>query len=217
MPVSFLPAPAVATSVISLAFSAHARAQATTARGNAPAAGQRIECSEPATSTDDIEISTSGIATTTTEDQEHGVTGQHSGARTVRIGSRVDTITTGGKLSPGSLASHNGSTSDVFLCVFSTDIRTNRSGEGADADGIWGETIASGRLDAVTMGGSIATRGDGSHGMFLRNDHPGSCTAGPLTLDVGGDISIETSGGSAHGFSPWTASSAVSAAGAGLR
>ncbi|MCY3872947.1 MAG: hypothetical protein OXF88_01480 [Rhodobacteraceae bacterium] len=68
MPVSFLPTLAVAASVLSLAFSAHAQAQATTARGNAPAAGQRIERFEPATSTDGIEIGTSGITITTTKD-----------------------------------------------------------------------------------------------------------------------------------------------------
>ena len=126
--------------------------------------------------------------------------GQHLGAGTVRIESRSDTIATAGTTSHGILASHKGSTGDVFLRVFSADIRTNKTGAGAFADGIWGETTASGRLDAVVRGGSIATLGDSSNGIYLRHNYAGSGAAGPLVLDVGGGIEIETSGDYAYGI-----------------
>ncbi len=202
MPVSLLPALAVVTSVNFLAFSAHAQAQSMPACGNTLVAGQRIECSEQATSTDDIEVGPPGITITTTEVQEHGISGQQSGAGTFRTEFRVDTITTGGKLSLGILAPHTGSRGDVSLRVLSTGTRTNRSGEGADAHAIRGESIASGRLGVVLRGGSIATRDNGSHGIFLRNHHPSSGPVGPLSVDIGGVFRSRPRPTAPTGFAP---------------
>ena len=186
--------------VAALAFTATAQAQTTAVCSDTPAAGERIQCVEDAASTDDIAIDASGLAIETTADQESGIGAFHGGEGDIRIESRSDSITTAGQLSYGIGASHSGGTGDVFLRVFSTDIRTNRSGADAFAHGIFGETTTSGRLDAVVTGGSIATLGDISQGIFLRHAYAGSGAAGALTLDIGGGIAIETSGDGASGI-----------------
>ncbi len=180
----------VPVSILSQAISARAQAQTT------PVAGQRIQCIKQADSTDDFAISTPGITVEKTEDQEHGITGQHSGAGIARIESRPDTITAGGRLSQGIPSSHKcNSAGDVFLRLLSMKIRTNKSGAASSAVGIFGETAASSRLDAVVRGGCNTARGDSSHGIFPQHNHLGSGPAGSLTPDVGVGIATETSGG----------------------
>ena len=177
-----------------LALAAPALAQTTTVCSDTPTAGQRIVCTEDAASTDDIEISTSGLAIETTADQEHGIVGQHSGAGTVEIESRADTIATEGQIAHGILASHKGSAGDIVLRAVSTNIETKRTGAGALSRGIWAETTAAGKVDVEIVGGRIATAGDGSLGIDLDHFHAGSGTAGAIVLDIGGGAEIETSG-----------------------
>ena len=178
-----------------LALAEPAAAQTTPVCSDTPAAGERIRCVEDAASTADIRINTSGITLETTADQEHGITAFHSGEGDIAIESLSDTIATAGQLSHGILASHKGGAGDVFLRVSFADIATNRSGAGAFASGIYGETTASGRLGAVVTGGRIVTLGDGSHGLYLRHDFAGSGPAGALLLDIGGGATIRTAGG----------------------
>lgn len=181
-----------------VAYAAPAGAQTPAVCSNAPAAGERIRCVEDAASTADIRINTSGITLETTADQEHGIAAFHSGEGDIAIESLSDTIATAGQLSHGILASHKGGAGDVFLRVRSAAIGMTRSGEGAFAYGIYGETTASGRLGAVVTGGRIVTLGDGSHGLYLQHDFAGSGPAGALVLDIGGAAAIRTAGGSAR-------------------
>ncbi len=208
-PVAFSPAlrcqPAavpVAVAVLSRAHSTHFQAQTPPVRGDTLVAGQRIHCIKQLASTDDIATSTPGITVKTTEDQEHGITGQHSSAETTGFESSPNTVSAGGRLSQGTPSSNKGnSMGDVFRRLFPTEIRTNGSGAASSAVGNFGETAASGRLDSVVTGGSIATRSEGSHGIFQQHKCPGSGPAYSLTLNVGGGIAIETSGGGGvHGI-----------------
>ncbi|MYJ72507.1 MAG: autotransporter outer membrane beta-barrel domain-containing protein [Rhodospirillaceae bacterium] len=182
-----------------LASAAPVQAQTTPVCSDTPATGQRIECTEDAASTDDIAIDTSGLTIDTSADDEPGIGAFHAGEGTIAIESRSDSITTAGQNSHGIEGRHTGASGDVFLRVLNAEIETMRTGASADAHGIFGETTASGRLDAFLRGGSIATLGDGSHGIFLGHKFAGSGPAGPLTLDVGG-IAIETSGENAYGI-----------------
>ena len=62
-----------------------ASAQTTPVCSNAPASGARIECAEDADSTTGIAIPAEGVDIDTTEDQAHGVYGQHLGSGGIDI------------------------------------------------------------------------------------------------------------------------------------
>ena len=183
-----------------LAFAAVAQAQTPAVCSNTLAAGERILCSEEAASTDDIGIDASGLAIETTADLEPGIGAFRAGEGDIRIEARSGAITTGGQLSDGILASHKGGAGDVVLRLSFMDIRTNRAGADAVAHGMVGETTAAGRLAAVVTGGSIATLGDVSYGIFLNHAYAGSGAAGAIALDIGGGLAIETSGDNAYGI-----------------
>ena len=194
-----LPVALAALAVVALA-GGPALAQTTPVCSDTAAAGQRIACTEDAASTDDIGINTSGLTIDTTADDEPGIGAIHAGEGTIAIESRSDSITTAGQNSHGIEGRHTGSRGDVFLRVLNAEIETMRTGASASAHGIFGRMTTSGRLDAFVRDGSIATLGDFSHGIFLRHDFSGAGPAGPLTLDVGGGIEIETSGRQAYGI-----------------
>ena len=165
-----------------------------------PGTGERVQCIEDATSTDDIEIDTSGLTIETTADQEHVIAGHHGGSGTVRIESRSDTLATEGQFAHGILASHKGSAGDVVLRAVSTTIETKLTGTGAASRGIWAETITAGKVDVEIVGGRIATAGDDSLGIDLDHFYAGSDVAGALTLDISGGAEIETAGATAFGM-----------------
>ena len=69
-----------------LAFGAgNASAQQTAVCSEAPGTGERIDCTEDADSSDDIDLTLKGVDIDTTADDAHGVSGHHEGTGKVFV------------------------------------------------------------------------------------------------------------------------------------
>ena len=129
----------------------NASAQQTAVCSDTPGEGERIECSEPSTSSTDVNLRPRGVDIDTTDDESPGVAGLHEGTGDINIDLRYDLVqeddggdytirystirTSGGSTSddsaPGVYGRHTGA-GDIDIDVRFTDITTT----GALSDGI---------------------------------------------------------------------------------
>ena len=155
-------------------------AQAQTAVcSNTPGTGERIECTEDANSTNDIDINLQdGLDINTSGESDHGIHAFHEGIGkiTIRIQGVTDnnTITTSGKLSSGVFGRHEGK-GGVDITV--TDVEITTTGEGTatrNAMGVSGELIISGdhtpydgnyNVKINVSGSRISTMGSAGYGI----------------------------------------------------
>ena len=163
---------------------------------NTPATGERISCTQGAMST--IDIDTQSVTITTTEDDEHGISADHSGNGNIDVKSVSDTITTSGAQSYGINARLGEGDGDLSIHVTSPTIRT----QGDGSYGISGYSLATGKLDVDVVGGSITTTGGrdfpstaGSPGVGLWRSSAG----GAVELDIRGNATITTTSGQSPG------------------
>ena len=154
-------------------------AQQTAVCSDTPGPGERVECTEGTTSTNDIDINLQdGVDINTSGESDHGIHGFHEGTGeiTIRIQGVTDnnTITTSGKLSTGVFGRHEGK-GGVDITVTDVDITT--TGEvtsSRNAMGVSGELIVSddhppydGKYNVkINVSGSrISTMGSAGHGI----------------------------------------------------
>ena len=156
-----------------------ASAQTTAVCSNTPAMGQRIECTEDATSTSDIDINASGVDIDTSGSLEPGIYGFHQGTGNIDIDVSADvsgeqpvrsTIDTN---STGVYGYHQG-TGNVDITVQSTDITTT----GTHSYGIHADTDMDnvGDITITATDNTITTSGTHSRGIFAQNEGPGNIT-----------------------------------------
>ena len=132
--------------------------------------GQRIACTEDATSTTDIDIDAEGVDIDTTADNEHGIGAMHQGDEDIDV-------TVGVKISQ----EHEVTTSDIDTT-------------GASAHGIFGKHTGTGDVDINVTLGEITTTGSGSHGISV--EHTGT---GDVDIDTTRPI-IRAEGQAARGI-----------------
>ena len=164
---------------------------------NTPATGERIECTEDATSTSDIDIDALGINIDTSGYTEHGIYGFHQGAGNIDIDVSADasgeqpvrsTIDTTGQNSHGVYGKHEGTDGNVDIQVDSTDITTTSDqNAGIHGFGIHGFINASGNGDIFieTLQSTIDTAGDFGVGVSGLHNGVGDIT---ITLQQGSEI-----------------------------
>ncbi len=136
-------------------------AQAQTAVcSNTPDAEERIECTEDATSTSNIEIEAVDIDIDTSVDTEPGIHAKHEGTGNVEVDVRSDTSSTidsAGSDSHGIHGEHAG-TGDIIMNVKGTEITTT----GDSSHGVYAEHTGDGNIDIdVTDGSDIDIQGQG--------------------------------------------------------
>ena len=166
----------------------HARAQQTAVCSDTPEVGERIECSEPSTSSTDVNLRPRGVDIDTTDDKGYGVGGLHEGTGDINIDLRYDlvqedeggdytiiysAISTSGDAAPGVYGRHTGA-GDIDIDVRFTDITTTD----ASSDGI----------EAFIGHSTIET------------DNP-PLAMGNIDIDVSALVTIETDGGGSDGVS----------------
>ena len=135
-----------------------------------PESGERIACTEDATSTTDIDIDAEGVDIDTTADNEHGIGAMHQGDADIDV-------TVGVKISQ----EHEVTTSDIDTT-------------GASAHGIFGKHTGTGDVDINATLGEITTTGSGSHGISV--EHTGT---GDVDIDTTRPI-IRAEGQAARGI-----------------
>ena len=106
-----------------------------------PGTGERIECTEDADSSEEIRLSLKGIDIDTTEDNAHGVSGDHEGSDKIFID-----LQTG--------LDENG---DLIRNIIDT------TGEGAS--GVYGRHVGSGNIELGAQSLNITTTGQNSPGI----------------------------------------------------
>ena len=149
-----------------------------------PGTGERIECTQPDTSSDEIRLTPKGLDIDTTEDDAHGVHGHHEGSGRIYIDIQTGLAEGGG--------------------LIRNDIDTT----GDDARGVYGRHVGSGGIDIGGQNLHITTAGNESEGVigFL-----GYHTGFPVPIDsppeAAGNIrivlsnsTIETAGFVSHGI-----------------
>ena len=164
--------------------------------GTAIDANDRIECTEDSTSTDDIGIDLDEVAITTSGDDEHGISADHSGNGNIDIDTQSVTITTTADGAHGIHATHSG-TGNINVNDVGSTIQTG----GTHADGIRAEHSGTGRVDIDVDGSTFIITGshphiiDGSssNGVYGRHGGPTGIATGNLTIDVD-NATISTSG-----------------------
>ena len=193
------------------------KVQAEAVCSNTPTAGQWIECTEDATSTDDIAIDLkSGVNITTTGERDHGIFGHHEGAGDITINvngaQNNKTITTGGLLANGvsALSKDKGS---VDITVTNVDITT--TGEGASGQvshgvsarqdfGLVGQTPYDGTYNVKikVSDSQINTAGTESDGIIGYHDgNTGRSIINRGNLEItASNTNITTTGDFAHGM-----------------
>ena len=193
------------------------KVQAEAVCSNTPTAGQWIECTEDATSTDDIAIDLkSGVNITTTGERDHGILGHHEGAGDITINvngaQNNKTITTGGLLANGvsALSKDKGS---VDITVTNVDITT--TGEGASGQvshgvsarqdfGFVGQTPYDGTYNVKikVSDSQINTAGTESAGIIGYHDgNTGRSIINRGNLEItANNTNITTTGDFAHGI-----------------
>lgn len=177
-----------------------ASAQTTAVCSNTPATGERIECTEAAASTTDIDVDAEGVDIDTTTASEPGIKASHEGNAGIDVyvtykaneqGQVTESaIDTAGDGAHGIQATHAG-TGDVRISTITGAITTM----GAGAHGISAQhTGATGNVFIATEPTTIHTEGEGSHGIFGETN-----AAGRLFLRADGR-SITTTSTEAHGL-----------------
>ena len=160
-------------------------AQQTAVCSDTPGAGERIECTQPSTSSTDISLSPRGVDIDTTDFQGFGVGGLHEGTGNITIDVRRSVVQEDGQ----------------YIVTFS-DISTT----GDEGSGVYGRHTGVGDLD-IDVGSltNITTTGYKAAGVEafighadLETDDP-PLAAGNIDVDVGGSVTIETTGASGHG------------------
>ena len=156
-----------------------ASAQQTAVCSDTPGSGERVECTESTTSTNDIDINLQdGLDINTSGESDHGIHGFHEGTGdiTIRIQGVTDnnTITTSGKLSNGVFGRHEGK-GGVDITVTDVDITTTGEGTSVrNAMGVSGELIISGdhtpydgnyNVKINVSGSKISTMGSAGYGI----------------------------------------------------
>ena len=155
-------------------------AQQTAVCSDTPGPGERVECTEGTTSTNDIDINLQdGLDINTSGESDHGIHALHEGIGeiTIRIQGVTDnnTITTSGKLSSGVFGRHKGK-GGVDITV--TDVEITTTGEGTatrNAMGVSGELIISSgdhtpydgnyNVNINVSGSKISTMGSAGYGI----------------------------------------------------
>ena len=143
------------------------------------ASGQRIACTEDATSTTDIDIDAEGVDIDTTADNEPGIGAMHAGDADidVTVGVKIsqenevttsDIDTTGGS-AHGIRGEHAG-TGDIDIDVRITDITTT----GVDSHGVFGRHAGTGDIEIDILASTIDVRAGGNEkGIYARHDGDG--------------------------------------------
>ena len=152
--------------------------------------GDRIECTEDSTSTDDIDIDLDGVSISTSSGSEPGVKATHEGSGDITIDvtgtAGTDTITTTGATdSDGISANHQGS-GDIDINLHSnTAITTSGSGQqGTMGIDIYHQGSGDDDITIDLTGGSITTSGTASRAIRARRD------SGSTTDGAAGDVTI---------------------------
>ena len=173
------PAPIPLVLAALLAVGVHTASAQQTACRNTPATDERIECTEDATSTSDIDIDASGVDIDTSGSLEPGIYGFHQGTGNIDIDVSADvsgeqpvrsTIDTN---STGVYGYHQG-TGNVDITVQSTDITTT----GTISYGIHAHTDMDnvGDITITATDNTITTSGTHSRGIYAQNEGPGNIT-----------------------------------------
>ena len=124
-------------------------------------AGNRVECTEDNTSTDDISLDLDGVAISTEDANEDGIKATHAGGTStdsaditidVTGTSANNTISTTGPQARGIEGSHSG-TGDVDIDVTGVEITTTNTG----SEGIYGSHSGAGDVDIDATGVMICT------------------------------------------------------------
>ena len=170
LPLSTIALTLLLTAALSLGLG-DTRAQATAVCSNTPGSGERIECIEDNTSTDDINIDAQGIDIDTTALREHGIHAFHEGEGDIDIdvGPSIasqtvtrSTIDTTGSGAFGVLARHDG-TGDITVEVDTSTIKTlEEKGYGIHN---WHEGTA-GDANTYVRGLSFTSSGRYGNGLF---------------------------------------------------
>ena len=162
----------------------NALAQQTAVCSDTPGEGERIECTEPSTSSTDISLFPRGVDIDTTDFQGYGVGGLHEGTGdiTIHVGLRI--------------VQEDGETTSIF-----SDITTT----GEHGSGVYGRHTGTGDITIDVKYTDISTTGElgyGVHGFLghtgLETDDPPLAT-GNIDIDVGPFVTIELEGPSVHG------------------
>ena len=106
-----------------------------------PGTGERIECTQPDTSSDQIRLTPKGIDIDTTESDAHGVYGHHEGTGRIFIDIETGAAEGGG--------------------LIRNDIDTT----GDDAHGVYGRHVGSGNIDIGGQNLHITTAGEDASGV----------------------------------------------------
>ena len=194
-----------------LVSAAGASAQQTTVCSSTPGSGERIECTEDDTSTDDIDIDANGVDIDTTEDDAEGIHATHEGSGAVTIdltgSSTVDTTGAGARAVVGN---HDG-TGRLEIRVSGATISTggnllwiNNNQDVHYAYGVYGRHAGSATGDVVldVENTTITTQGSGAAGIAGVYEVPAeeqSTATATLDIDVR-NSRIETRGDTAHGI-----------------
>ena len=119
----------------------NASAQQTAVCSATPGTGERVECTQPDTSSDDISLILQDIDIDTTENDAHGVYGHHEGAGRIFIDIETGAADGGG--------------------LIRNDIDTT----GDDTSGVYGRHVGSGNIEIGGQNLHITTAGEESHGV----------------------------------------------------
>ena len=167
---------------------------------NTPGTGERIECTEDADSTDDIDIAIQGVDITTNEKGANGVQSSHQGLGNTDIVASNVKITTVGDEARGiyahtSLTTQNilqDALNNIFIEATHVDIiTTGLSSNGIEA---WHESQNStGNITVKVQYGTINTDGLSARGISVIHQSKGN-----IFIDVR-DLTIRTIGQSGHG------------------
>ena len=146
---------------------------------NTPGTGERIECSEDATSTTDIDIDVDGVDIDTTA--ERGIYAEHLGNADIEIDvSNSSTIDTTGNNNRGVDASHSG-TGNTTINISDSTIKT----QGTNATAVRSWSFRNGHGTVRVTGSIIEASGDHSAGIW--NEKPS--LIGIPSKSVSGDSS----------------------------
>ena len=161
-----------------------------------PGAGERIECTEDATSTDDIDIDVVDFDITTTGDSIRGIYVDHRGAGKIIIKVQGGTINTTGYYAEGVNGEHFSGAGDVIITLIDSTIITS----GESAEGVEGAHEGTGNITIDLTNPDITTGGPYAHGVFGHQRGVSSePNVGNIDIDARGGT-ITTTGDSSDGI-----------------
>ena len=162
---------------------------------NTPDTNERVECREPAGSSEALGIDLRAVSIKTDLNEERAVFGMHQGSGDIGINFRDGLIGTEGRNAPGIIGWHNGNTGNTRITVQRSPITT----AGWHSHGVYGAQYAAGDLGIHVEGGSVTTKGGSASGII--GLHGGA--SGDLAITMR-DSSIKTTGRQAHGIDGWS-------------